>query len=72
MTRQNIVKVELVEESVKIPGQRYPAGRDMENVDEFQPSMELHIGSSSVFVANDIDPVPLAQMIQMLKGAFPC
>ena len=34
--------------------------------------MELHIGSASVFVANDIDPILLAQTIQMLKEAPPC
>ena len=72
MPRQDIVKVELVEESVKIPRQGYPAGSDTEHADRFHSSMELHIGSASVFVANDIDPVLLAQTIQMLKGAPPC
>lgn len=72
MPRQDIVKVELVEESVKIPRQGYPAGSDTEHTDRFHPSMELHISSASVFVANDMDPVLLAQTIQMLKEALPC
>lgn len=72
MPRQDIVKVELVEESVKIPRHGYPAGSDTEHIDGFPHSMELHIGSSSILVANDIDPVLLAQTIQMLKEAPPC
>mgnify|MGYP002795704298 FL=1 len=72
MPRQDIVKVELVEESVKIPSHGYPAASDTEHIDRFPHSMELHIGSASVFVANDLDPVLLAQTIQMLKEAPPC
>lgn len=53
MPRQDIVKVELVEESVKIPRHGYPAGSDTEHIDGFPHSMELHIGSSSILVAND-------------------
>lgn len=67
MPRQDIVKVELVEESVKIPRQGYSAGSDTEHTDRFHHSIELHIGSISVFLANDMDPVLLAQTIQMLK-----
>lgn len=70
--RQDIVKVELVEEPVKIPKQGYHIRGDNDPVADFCHSLELHIGSAHVFVANDIDPVLLAQTIQMLKDDASC
>ena len=70
--RQDVVKIELVEESVKLPRQEYHVGDDNDTAAGFRHSLELHIGSASVFVANDIDPVLLAQTIQMLKDDASC
>ena len=69
---QDVVKVELVDEPVKIPRQGYHVGDDKDPASGFRHSLELHIGSASVFVANDIDPVLLAQTIQMLKDDASC
>lgn len=70
--RQDVVKVELVEEPVKISRQSYHVGDGNDPVSGFCHSLELHIGNASVFVANDIDPVLLAQTIQMLKDDASC
>lgn len=70
--RQDVVKIELVEESVNLPRQEYHVGDDNDTAAGFRHSLELHIGSASVFVANDIDPVLLAQTIQMLKDDASC
>lgn len=68
--RQDVVRVELSREPVKTEGTGYPIYQESPAV--FPHSMELHIGSASVLVANDVDPVLLAQTIQMLQGGPSC
>lgn len=68
--RQDVVRVELPEVPVKTAETGYDINQ--ESLAAFPHSMELHIGSASVLVANDVDPVLLAQTIQMLQSGLSC
>lgn len=68
--KQEVVKVEFVDEPVQIPK---PAFSNNTSSDaSFNHSIELHIGNASVLVSNDVDPVLLARTIQLLQGGLPC
>lgn len=68
--KQDVVKIELVEEPVHI---HKPVLSSVPSNDaSFSHSIELHIGDASVMVSNDVDPVLLARTIQLLQGSLPC
>lgn len=69
--KQDVVKIELVEEPVQIH-KPVLANVSSTNDARFTHSIELHIGDASVLVSNDVDPMLLARTIQLLQGSLPC
>lgn len=68
--KQDVVKVELIEEPVKISKPAYIMNEQVPS--DFHHTLELHIGNASILISNDIDPILLAQTIQLLQGVTQC
>ena len=68
--KQDVVKVELVDEPVKIHKPKSYSSCD--SVFSSRHSIEVHIGTASIFVANDADPILLARTIQILQDIPLC
>ena len=68
--KQDVVKVELVDEPVKIHKPKSYSSYD--SVSSSRHSIEVHIGAASIFVANDADPILLARTIQLLQDIPLC
>lgn len=72
LPKQDVVKIELVEESPARIYQEQETSAHYPATASFQHSLELHVGSIKVMVSNDIDPDVLALALQMVKSPAAC